>query len=65
MRKNKKMGLHFSCDGCWDTPCTCGNEYKRYTEDYFVKFIFDITKFHNREAIIEKLVKKLEENKEK
>ena len=30
------------CSMCWDTPCTCGHEYKEYSKDYFVKFILKI-----------------------
>ena len=25
------------CEKCWDTPCTCGWEYREYSKAYFIK----------------------------
>ena len=34
------------CSECWDTPCTCGFEYKDYTDDEIIEWLRDILKFH-------------------
>jgi DNA-directed RNA polymerase subunit RPC12/RpoP len=32
------------CEKCFDSPCTCGYQYRNMTEGQFYKFIVDITK---------------------
>lgn len=32
------------CSKCWDTPCTCGYEYKDWSQEKFDDFIKSITK---------------------
>lgn len=44
------------CIKCWDTPCTCGYDYKDKTEQGMVKYIFSITKYHNQESIFNELL---------
>ena len=30
------------CEKCWDTPCCCGWNYKKWSDEIFDKFIKDI-----------------------
>lgn len=29
-----------SCDSCWDIPCRCGEEYKKYPEGYVLDIAY-------------------------
>lgn len=37
------------CPRCWDTPCTCGYEYRNYTEDEAVKFVLECLIYKGKE----------------
>lgn len=46
------------CEKCWGTPCTCGWEYRNYTDEYFAKFIADILSYKdNKIGILEEAKK--------
>lgn len=46
------------CEKCWNTPCTCGWEYRNYTDDNFAKFIADILSYKdNKIGILEEAKK--------
>lgn len=43
------------CEKCWDTPCTCGWEYRNYSDEAFAKFIADILSYKETKlGILEK-----------
>ena len=51
-----------SCPECWDDPCTCGHEYKDWSDQRMSKFIFDIIEKRSAEskvAIVDAVVAKL------
>jgi hypothetical protein len=43
------------CSKCWDTPCTCGYEWEKYSLEYLLKFrtmingVIDNKQLHNTE----------------
>lgn len=41
------------CPKCWDTPCTCGWEYKDWNVAEIIDLFENIMKYHDREEIIE------------
>ena len=41
------MGLS-DCSKCWDTPCNCGWEYRRYTKEALSKHIAMITQYRSK-----------------
>lgn len=54
------------CDKCWDTPCTCGWEYRDYGIEHLSKFIYKIMSYYSngeKEQIIKIVSKKVEEEK--
>ena len=36
------MAFYSECVKCWDTPCSCGWEYRHKTEEEFVEFVHGI-----------------------
>lgn len=45
------MGLS-DCQKCWETPCSCGWEYRLYTVDRLSQHIADITQYRKKEEAI-------------
>ena len=43
------------CEKCWNTPCSCGWDYKDYDEDRIVILFENIMKYHDRKNIVAKL----------
>ena len=41
------MGIS-DCLKCWDTPCSCGWEYKSWHKKGFSEFIADITSYRSK-----------------
>ena len=53
------------CAKCWETPCSCGHEYKNYTKEKLADHIADITNYRDRSEAIEILkqaIKKVEKD---
>lgn len=46
------------CEKCWDTPCTCGYEYRNYSEERIIDWIENILKYHDRGKILNQLMSK-------
>lgn len=38
------MGLNYSCEGCWETPCVCGREYIDYSTERKIELVEAVTK---------------------
>ena len=55
------MGMN-DCIKCWNTPCTCGWDYKDYSKEYFIKFINNILSEKDNEFKIEVLKEVLKLN---
>lgn len=45
------MGLS-DCQMCWETPCSCGWEYRLYPVDRLSQHIADITQYRKKEEAI-------------
>ena len=41
------------CPRCWDTPCTCGYDYKDYGVEKMARFMNDIIGYYTRSQIDE------------
>ncbi len=45
------MGLS-DCQMCWETPCSCGWEYRLYPVERLSQHIADITQYRKKEEAI-------------
>lgn len=36
------------CEKCWDTPCTCGWDYRNIPPEKFVEFLADILRYRSK-----------------
>ncbi len=45
------------CEKCWDTPCTCGNEYKNYSKDALIKLMSSMLNYFSKDDSIDILAK--------
>lgn len=52
------MPLSFACEKCWDSPCTCGWDYRAYSDKGICEWFEEILKYHNRELILKWLNEK-------
>lgn len=43
----------FDCPKCWDTPYTCGWDYRDWGNLKIVNLFENIMKYHDRDAIME------------
>ena len=34
------------CEKCWDTPCTCGWDYRNWEKEKIIEFFTKILKYH-------------------
>lgn len=51
------------CIKCWNTPCTCGYDYRDYKVEYFTMFIIDILSYKTPEECVQILEKALQHKK--
>lgn len=52
-----------SCIKCWDTPCTCGYDYRNYDVEKLVDFLSSVLSYHDKEVklrVLNRLVTKIE-----
>jgi hypothetical protein len=48
-----RWGIRVSdCEKCWDTPCTCGWDYRKKTHMYMADFISNIVQYRTKEEAI-------------
>ena len=52
------------CFECYSTPCTCGYEYKDWSDARFAKFLGDITLGRNRYRLKDAETKKIKKTRE-
>jgi hypothetical protein len=43
------------CSKCWDTPCTCGWDYKGYTIEGLSSHLASITQYRDKEDALKAL----------
>lgn len=48
------------CEKCWNTPCTCGWDYKGLTNIAMADFIADILRYRSKEEAKQILSKAVE-----
>ena len=58
--KRRKLVLS-DCIKCWDTPCTCGYEYRNYDNQKLINMINNMMKYKTNEDKKEILAKLLDE----
>lgn len=52
------------CEKCWDTPCTCGWDYRKYSKERLQTFVEAVISMHPKETQIE-IINKIKEKYEK
>ena len=45
------MPYRTDCLKCWDSPCSCGYEYRDMTEEHMAEKIVDILGYRNKESL--------------
>lgn len=49
-----------SCSKCWDDPCTCGQDYQNYNNDYKIKIIAGILGISENDSLLDDIKRFLE-----
>lgn len=52
------MSLH-SCEKCWEIPCMCGYEYRKWSDKDVVELVEGILKHNPSETLFANLLKSL------
>lgn len=52
------------CEKCWDTPCTCGWDYRNWSKERLEIFIQGVLSMHPKETQKE-IIQKIKESYEK
>lgn len=53
------------CSKCWNTPCTCGYDYRKIQPEQMEKFIADIMQYRSKEealTILDRASQKIRNN---
>jgi hypothetical protein len=53
------------CEKCWDTPCTCGHDYRDWSKDKLIEFVVSVVSKHPKQEQIRIMSAVLEEVKNK
>lgn len=55
------------CERCWETPCSCGYEYRHWSSENLIDFVASVISYKplaEQKKILEEAAKKLKEKHE-